>query len=127
MYLMSRFTISYLLIAFFFAWVHYLAMLSSLYWYYWWFDVFMHFWGGLLVGAGVVVLCGLKSVKLKPTLLLTLLSLLLVTVSWEAFEWYAGLYNPLVHTADTLQDISIGFCGGLIAFFSLKRFNKSTI
>lgn len=127
MYTMSRFTIIYLLIAFLFAWVHYLAMLSSLYWYYWWFDVVMHFWGGLLTGAGVIVLCGLKSVRIKPTLVLTLLTLLLVTVTWEAFEWYAGLYNPLVHMVDTIQDIGMGFCGGLIAFFSLKHLNKSIV
>jgi len=118
---MSRLTIVYLLAAMAFLWTHYLAVLGSLYWYYWWFDVLMHFWGGLLIGSGVFVLCRLSFVPVKPTLLLTLLTLLLATSTWEVFEWYAGLYNPQTHTIDTIQDIVLGFAGGLIAFYILKR------
>lgn len=81
----------------------------------------MHTWGGMLVGAGVYVICSFKNVRLKPTLSLTLLTLLGATVTWELFEWYAGLYNPLIHTVDTILDIFLGFSGGLIAFFILKR------
>jgi len=91
-----------------------------LYWYYWWFDIMMHFWGGLLIGAGVHVLCGLKNISLQPTLPLLILTLVLITGSWEVFEWYAGLYDHSTHTIDTAQDIAVGFIGGVIAFFILK-------
>ena len=50
---MSRLVILFLLSALAFAVTHLVATAGSLYWYYWWFDIVMHFWGGLLLGLGV--------------------------------------------------------------------------
>jgi hypothetical protein len=39
----------FLLMSSIFAGVHYAAMVANLYSYFWWFDIVMHFWGGLLL------------------------------------------------------------------------------
>jgi len=122
---MSRLVLLFLLFSVAFAWTHYIAVAGSLYWYYWWFDIVMHFWGGLLLGLGVHALCRLHIVPVQPTLLVVVLVILAATVGWEVFEWFAGLYDIETHTLDTAQDIFLGFSGGLLAHFILTRlYNK---
>jgi hypothetical protein len=87
----------------------------------------MHFWGGLLIGAGVHVLCSLKIVPLLPTTKLVIMTCFLATIGWELFEWYFKLYNPLTYRVDTTIDILLGFSGGLLAHFILKRLYNTPI
>lgn len=105
-----------------FAAVHLFAIKASLYWYYWWFDIMMHFWGGILLALGVHAFCTFSRIHLKPTLKLVLLTLLLVTVSWEVFERSVGLYDPITYIFDTGKDMVIGFSGGLLAHIILKKY-----
>jgi len=118
---MTRLAIIFLVFSTAFAIVHLVAMAGSLYWYYWWFDVFMHTWGGLLLALGVHAICRFKSVRLKPTLFLVFTTLCVVTVSWEIFEWTNKLYNPIRYVADTTQDILFAFGGGLLTHFILSH------
>ncbi len=124
---MSRLVIFFLVSSAIFALTHYLAVAGSLYWYYWWFDSVMHFWGGLLLGIGVHALCSLRSVPLSPTLPLLLLVITVVVVSWEVFERIVGLYNSSTYVFDTSKDIILGFGGGLLAHFILRRLYNKTI
>jgi len=122
---MSRLIIAFLLSALAFAVTHLIATAGSFYWYYWWFDIVMHFWGGLLIGLGVHALCRLKSVPLRPTLLVVLLTTTLAVVGWELFEWFTDLYNPTSYAADTALDVILGFSGGLLAhFFFSHLYNR---
>lgn len=106
----------FLLVSSFFATVHSFAVSMSLYWYYWWFDIFMHFWGGALVVLGVYALCSLKHIPLKPTSFLIFLTLFTIMFIWEVFEWKVGLFNPPTHIFDTSKDVFVGFSGGLLAY-----------
>lgn len=114
----------FLIIASTFASVHNFAEAASLYWYYSWFDILMHFWGGFLVALGVHALCTFKFVPLRPTLTLTLITLLVAMVSWEIFERAVGLYDQSLYVWDTAKDLLDGLCGGLIGFIVLKNFKK---
>jgi predicted membrane-bound dolichyl-phosphate-mannose-protein mannosyltransferase len=118
---MSRSVIIFLLSALAFAVTHLVATAGSLYWYYWWFDIVMHFWGGLLLGLGVHALCRLKSVPVRPTLSVVVVTITVAAISWELFEWLTGLYNPVQYALDTTQDILLGFGGGLLAHFILSH------
>ncbi len=111
----------FLLLSSLFAAVHFVASKLSLYWYYWWFDSVMHFWGGTLIGLGIHALATLPHVPVRTTLLFLLVTLAVVTVSWEVFEWVFGLYNPVNHTLDTIKDITLGFGGGLLAHLVLQK------
>lgn len=114
--------IIFLVLATVFALVHAFAVTFSLYWYYWWFDIFMHLWGGVLIGLGVYAFSTLSKFPFHPTTKAILLTLLLVTVSWEVFERAAGLYDPTSYAIDTIQDILIGFGGGLLTHFFLRTY-----
>lgn len=125
---MNRYRILwFLLAAASFACVHGVAVTLSLYWYYAWFDILMHLWGGILLGVGVHVLSPISPLPVRPTTGVVLLTLLVATLSWEVFEWFAGLYDPVAYAADTVKDIVVGFAGGLLAhLFLMKRYNRTT-
>ena len=111
----------FLVTASLFAGAHNFAVATSLYWYYWWFDIFMHFWGGTLVVLGVYALCSLKHVPLKPTSVLIFSTLIIIMVVWEIFEWKIGLFDPTNHTFDTAKDLFDGLFGGLVGYFIALR------
>ncbi|MBP6881900.1 MAG: hypothetical protein KBC35_04720 [Candidatus Pacebacteria bacterium] len=114
--------ILFLVLATLFTLVHTMALAASLYWYHWWFDVLMHFWGGLLVGLGVHTFATFRWLHLEPTTRLVLLALLIATGCWEIFEWFAGLYDQHMYVADTIQDLLLGFSGGLLIHAILKTY-----
>lgn len=104
----------FLAISAFFAFVHFVAVETSLYWYYWWFDIVMHFWGGLLIALGVVSLSTFRRITFKPTFVsVTLVALVFVTV-WELFEWKSGLYVLGFDLFDTSLDMFLGVSGAII-------------
>lgn len=104
-----------------FAAVHNFAVVTSLYWYYSWFDIIMHFWGGILVVLGVYAICSLKHVPLKPTTLIIFSTLAITMLLWEIFEWKAGLFDPQTHLFDTTKDIIVGLIGGLVGYLVAIR------
>ena len=85
----------------------------------------MHFWGGLLIGLGVHSFATFKLIQIRPKLSLVLAVIFVVAVSWEVFEWFAGLYDPTTYLVDTSKDLVFGFSGGLFTHFVLNnRYNK---
>lgn len=114
----------FLFIATLFAATHKIAVAASLYWYYSWFDIVMHFWGGLLIALGVRALTHLKLVKLQPTLFVTVAVLLALMISWEVFEFSVGLWDRETYVFDTAKDLLVGFSGGVIGFLLLKYLVK---
>jgi len=124
---MSRLIHFFLFISTLFAWTHHVAVAGSLYWYYWWFDIFMHFWGGLLIGLGVHALCRMKSIPILPSTGVVLTVLFVTTFGWEVFELLVGSYAFEIYILDTILDIVLGFSGGLLAHFILQRLYNRTI
>ncbi len=114
--------IFFLVFATLFAFVHAVAMALSLYWWYWWFDIFMHLWGGVLIGLGVHAFSANRWFLYRPTFKTVLLTLLLITASWEIFERAAGLYDVTAYAVDTTLDLFLGFSGGLLAHFLLQTY-----
>lgn len=120
-------TIVFLILSALFAGAHALAVELNLYWYHWWFDIVMHFTGGILITLGLHTLSTFSRFTFTPTLRLLLATLLFMTVSWEVFEYAAGLWQPATYVTDTLQDIVIGFCGGLLAHVFLRHYTVSNV
>ncbi len=120
--MINRYAIIFLILSTLFAAVHYVAVMGSLYWYYWWFDEVMHFSGGLLIGLGVHALAGFKSLPVRPTLKTVLTFLFLATITWEIFEWHYGITGTQNYAFDTAKDIFLGFSGGLLAHAGLRAY-----
>jgi len=102
--------------------VHNFAVTTSLYWYYSWFDIVMHLWGGALVSLGIVAFAKITSLSVRPGLGMIMPVLCLVMVAWEVFEYSISLYNPDTIISDVLRDVFFGFSGGLISYFLLRYF-----
>jgi len=113
--------LTFFLLSGIFAMTHYVAVQASLYWYFWWFDSVMHFWGGCLIGLGIHALATFADFHIKPSYKFILTILLVVTVSWEIFEWYYGIAGTRNYAFDTTKDIFLGFSGGLLAHTILRR------
>ena len=121
LYMDKPLTVFFLTMSLLFVGAHIAAMHFSFYWYFWWADIVMHSWGGVLVGLGMHVLASLSSVPVRATLLWVVAALLVATLSWEVFERSFGLFNPDGYLLDTSIDIFLGFTGGLLAHFWLAR------
>ncbi len=95
-------------------------------WFYliWWFDMPMHFLGGVFIGLLLVFLIE-KNIKLKfsfPTieafpLLSYILLIALIGILWEYFELIIDVYtgNHLINILDTFSDISFDIAGGALS------------
>jgi len=115
------YVIVFFLLSSIFAVTHQVAVQVSLYWYYWWFDSMMHFWGGILIGLGIHALATLPHLHIKASTKLILFALAFATITWEIFEWYYGLFGVRNYIFDTSKDIVLGFSGGLLAHIILRR------
>lgn len=100
--------------------LHALAIKLSLYWRFWWLDIPMHFFGGVIVALGLYTL---RDIKVFPNRFLRLLPIvvlvLLVAVLWEVFEVQVGIPNyPKAsdYWFDTIKDICMGVFGGTLGY-----------
>ena len=115
----------FLLLSSAFALLHSFAVQASLYWYYWWFDILMHFSGGVLITIGLHALGTFKRFNCKPKLKHVFWVTLAFVIVWEIFEYNAGLYEPgLAQWLDTGYDIFNGFAGAISAYFVIKKLRK---
>ena len=121
---MSKSIVVFLTLGGLFALTHVFATITSLYWYYPWFDVVMHFWGGLLIVLGVRVLNHLQLVK-KTNKRTVFGIALLMMLAWEVFEYTIGFVSQSTYLFDTIKDIFVGGLGVLTGYLILKQKNKS--
>ena len=108
--------------------LHVLATSFYLYWDFWWFDMIVHFLGGFFV-AGLLIWfffpLNMNSKKFKATAVIV--SILVIGVLWEVFEFRAGITMPRVrgYTLDTSKDIIMDVVGSLaVYFYALFLSNK---
>jgi hypothetical protein len=117
----------FLLITFsFLAVIHIIALELFLYWRFWWFDIPVHFIGGIVVALGVFTLHDLRIVI--PTRLLqlvpVLLLVILVAMVWEVYEVLIGIPIESDAVLDVLTDLSMGILGGLVGYTIGTNLNK---
>ncbi len=97
------------------------------YWYYSisYFDMPMHFLGGLWVGFFFIYVL---STKTQPSFLKIILWVLLIGLAWELFEFVVknNIGGAPFDTLDTLSDLFLDVVGGLIAFFLCRKMAMPT-
>lgn len=105
----------------------------DLYWRFWWYDIVMHFLGGLWIGLitlWIYYLSGYfkKNKKDKPfVFLLSFLSVLIVGISWEIFEYLFEIVFSSNYISDTALDLIMDILGGLVASIVLLVLNKNKL
>ncbi len=101
------------------------SLATKFYWYsaIWWFDMPMHFLGGLWLGLCFIWILEKKTLSIK-SILHIILSVLLVGILWELFELYfVNLIarNPF-DILDTLSDIFFDLAGGFLAILYFFKY-----
>ena len=108
--------------------LHFLALTFYFYWQLWWFDILMHFLGGVVVGLGALwALLGLSVVRdfaptpLQKMFLAVITAGLVVGISWELYELYFRLFDAHYYAADTSLDVVMDLTGATVAYFYVHR------
>ncbi len=109
--------------------LHFLA--TKLYWYndFFWFDMLMHFIGGIFIGfIALYILYRFKisqNKKFISTIKITILTVFVVGLFWEVYEYVvqgftgAILANPI----DSISDLFFDLAGGLYAVYIFQKQN----
>ena len=103
--------------------LHFLAINYYLYWMFWWYDIILHFLGGVFSGLFVLWLryfsgyLGAHAVPTLPRVFLFVgVSVLIVGIGWEVFEWVVGeTFRMEGYWKDTIVDVVLDLLGGIAA------------
>lgn len=106
--------------------LHTIAMERTLYFTYRWFDIPMHFLGGLALGWFSTYFLARffpeRSRAFSLFLGATLCSVLLLALVWEGFELIYGIaVSAENYLTDTMGDILIGLAGGTLAAITARQ------
>lgn len=107
-----------------FAVVHVLATQYYLYWYFLWFDLVMHVWGGVLLilalGTYAEALPSqIRSVWRAKVIIAYVLTVILL---WEFFGVLLNQGFKSDWVSDTIGDVVFGILGALIGYWWSKRY-----
>jgi len=107
---------------------HLLALYFFWYWSIWWFDILLHFLGGVWVGGTALLILFLSKSDTRPlktftAYLISFLAVLVIGTLWELFEFSLDTFiifqtNDI---SDTLSDIGADIAGGIFASLYIVR------
>jgi len=106
---------------------HAFASTYSLYWRFRWFDMPVHFLGGLFLGSAALWLI---TYEMPPSFrthtnrfVVALIAALLIGALWELFEYSVGITKGgSGYWLDTVQDFAMGGFGAGVAYLIFKRY-----
>lgn len=94
-----------------------LALQEYLYWRWWWFDILMHFLGGILIGGIALIVSEFTKLPLLPV---TVVALIGIGIGWELFEWVFELYDTAWDPVDTSIDLIMDTLGAFLVYGGIK-------
>ncbi len=116
---------------------HMTAEYYHLYWVYRWFDIPMHFFGGMWVGLAVMWFCfrsGYVWKEQAPPFSVCAAALIggfLIGFVWELYEYavwqFAGKWLPDNYLHDSLLDLVMDVAGALTAYGGVVLFRKKSV
>jgi len=112
-----------------FAVLHIIASELYLYWRFEWFDIPMHFYGGLVVVLGIFALAS-RNFLVKErwlTLTVSLVTLMIFASVWELYELMIGATVPNNYVLDTILDFVMGIAGATFGYYFCSHFYHSKI
>ncbi len=95
--------------------LHLIGMEHSLYFYYWWYDVLLHFLGGSALA--FLMLIFTKSWKK------TIIGMLILAAGWEVFEYvlHIAVMEGQDYILDTIKDFVMDLLGAFSAIYISKK------
>ena len=110
--------------------LHLLALYFYWYWMFWWYDILLHFLGGLWLGG--TTLWFLQYVRKEPIgraaqYIIPTIAVLIIGLGWELFEFSLDTFiifrtNDII---DTMSDLGMDVVGSLTAsLIMIKNYGK---
>jgi VanZ family protein len=95
--------------------LHVIGLEYFLYFHYWWYDILLHFLGGVALGFFVLIFT--KSWKK------TIIGMLILAAGWEVFEYFLNIAVGLGenYPLDTVVDFIMDTLGAFVAIFISKK------
>jgi hypothetical protein len=117
--------------------LHVAAEYYYLYWMYRWFDIPMHFLGGLWVGLAMLWVCFRsgyvppeRAARYRP-FVVAVVGGMLIGLVWELYEYVVWVVSgkglPLDYVPDSLLDLVMDFLGTLVAHASFVIFGDDAV
>jgi hypothetical protein len=101
--------------------LHVGAIIFYIYWSVWWFDIFMHFLGGIAAGLLALWLYS-QGNRRGNEFWAALLGALIIGIAWEVYEYAAGVTYALdAYTFDTATDLVMDLVGALVPVWYVRR------
>jgi|SRR3989338_7145199 len=94
------------------------ALAFYLYWTLDWYDIMMHFLGGLTIGVFLICIFRIANVSTRSFLVVFLLAMF-ISIDWEIFEYVNDIVDPTENYAiDTAYDLVMDALGITAAYLS---------
>jgi type IV secretory pathway TrbL component len=112
------------------------TLANKFYWYsaMWYFDIPMHIMGGIFLGLlfGAIFFKKLLILDTRDSLVIILLSVLIVGLGWEFFEYTVQAFLKgslqIANLPDSIKDMAMDMLGGSLASIfvlkAVKRYNR---
>jgi hypothetical protein len=98
------------------AFLHYRGITYDLYWALWWYDLLVHFLGGMWVAlffVWIVQWLGMSVTRTSAMFLIGIGATIVVGFAWEMFELATGMVE-IAYWRDTLIDLVMDVSGALL-------------
>jgi hypothetical protein len=100
--------------------LHFFALSLSLYWVIDWYDILMHFLGGLLIGLIITSFIrrvheGEEVLHKKLLFISVIFGVLTIALGWELWEIFLGFTDIIQDQFDTILDVIMGLLGGVLS------------
>lgn len=102
--------------------LHSAAIEHHLYWKFWWFDMVVHFLGGVIVSLGALWFLFLSRYVPAPSVgrngmfAIALLAIVVIGISWEVFEVLSGIPIEENFVFDTCIDLMMDLLGACVGY-----------
>lgn len=112
--------------------VHLFAVTYFLYGFIWWFDIPLHFLGGLWVGLFSlwIFFDDIKKVRVSRSvrvLIVGVVGAFTFGIAWEFFEYFVGITNNTIgnYPLDVIKDLTMDMVGGYVSYlyFIIKGYD----
>lgn len=95
--------------------LQFLGEAHFLQWRFWWYDIMLHFLGGLWVGLFLVWI--LRRVEKNASLIFVVVGVLCIGIAWELFEIVIGSPRETRYYLDTIIDLIMDVVGALLGYW----------
>ncbi len=103
--------------------LYFVGLALYLTWVLWWYDILLHFLGGVWVGLAVCT--AFSFYERQPRFVHIIAGVLVIGVAWELFEVAVGAPREANYAFDTSLDLVMDTIGSIAGFFVARHVSEA--